>query len=502
MIESAGACDRVEQLLGEIDTEIVGLQYHEAGLRPGEAIALEREPGNIHDRCAIRVENGLFEPVGYLPREVGHWLAPLLDAGAIRVDGYVAKQFACHDEGPRTSAPAVLTVFLAPGVPYLFERTVPRDKLEIIHEVVRKAYLEAQQFHNTRMIAEMAEGLQPLRRQELLPETRLLLALLPGLHREITAVEGMQALVNLRKAIGKVRIGAPAEFQGLSLFPLFWDDAAKEPYVLLSQAIAAGTAVVEETCESGCVPELHVKNDGELPILIPEGEILIGAKQNRVVNVTVLAAAKSTLNLPVSCVEQGRWHYKSKTFEAGYAAPPTLRALKMQAVQRNRSLRGRATSDQGEIWREVNRCLFDLKTQSSTESLTDGIDAARDRLEEYRKNLNVPEGASGAILAAGGRIVAADLFAAPESFRELWDRYSRAYFFDALRRKPASRKASAESARMFLEHAATCATAHAASIGLGDELAIQNGKIVGGALLYEGRICHLSAFATSSRSDE
>ncbi len=50
-------------LLGEIEAEIVAVQYHTAGIRAGEQINVERESNNTHDRRAIRVENGHFEPV-------------------------------------------------------------------------------------------------------------------------------------------------------------------------------------------------------------------------------------------------------------------------------------------------------------------------------------------------------------------------------------------------------------------------------------------------------
>ena len=66
---------------------------------------------------------------------------------------------------------------------------------------------------------------------------------------------------------------------------------------------------MEEVNESGSVPNLAVKNKCDRPLLIPEGEILIGAKQNRVINITVLVAAGVKFVLPVSCVEAGRWRY-------------------------------------------------------------------------------------------------------------------------------------------------------------------------------------------------
>ena len=82
--------------------------------------------------------------------------------------------------------------------------------------------------------------------------------------------------------------------------------------MLLGTAIEREEAVVEEVDEDGEVANLSVSNRATRPILIPEGEILVGAKQNRVVNVSVLVASGSTFTLPDSCVEQGRWEYRRR----------------------------------------------------------------------------------------------------------------------------------------------------------------------------------------------
>ena len=76
-----------DELLGEIEARIVGMQYYDAETSGGEQMNLEREPDNPHDQQAIRVENGRFEVVGHLPRRLVTWLAPLIDAGKLRVEG-------------------------------------------------------------------------------------------------------------------------------------------------------------------------------------------------------------------------------------------------------------------------------------------------------------------------------------------------------------------------------------------------------------------------------
>ena len=62
-------------------------------------------------------------------------------------------------------------------------------------------------------------------------------------------------------------------------------------------------------------------NRGPKPTLIIDGEELVGAKQNRVVNLTILVAAESELIIPVSCVEAGRWRAKSEPVRDRAADP-------------------------------------------------------------------------------------------------------------------------------------------------------------------------------------
>jgi hypothetical protein len=62
-----------------------------------------------------------------------------------------------------------------------------------------------------------------------------------------------------------------------------------------------------EVSRGGSVPELKVVNKSDRMLLILDGEGLVGAKQNRIVNTTILIAGNTTTVIPVSCVEQGRW---------------------------------------------------------------------------------------------------------------------------------------------------------------------------------------------------
>ena len=72
--------------------------------------------------------------------------------------------------------------------------------------------------------------------------------------------------------------------------------------------------VFEALARTRNVPELRVVNPLDANVLLYDGEELLGAKQNRILNVTVLVPAASEKTVPVSCVEEGRWHARSAAF--------------------------------------------------------------------------------------------------------------------------------------------------------------------------------------------
>ena len=289
-------------------------------------------------------------------------------------------------------------------------------------------------------------------------------------------------------------IGKPLHHQNLTFFPLSWGHPCDASYILLGTAIESGQAVVEEVNEAGSVPNLAVTNRADRPLLIPEGEILIGAKQNRVVNVTVLVAAGVKLVMPVSCVEAGRWRYRSRHFESKFCAPPSLRNKKMKAVQRNRAEGGRAESDQGEVWDEVQACLNKVDARSETASLTDGFLASEKRLDEYRQQFSLPKDAAGVLAAKGTHVIGMDLFDSPATLQAMWNRLRDAYFFDALGDNRKHRATSRKFARAFLDWVAASARPRPGALGLGEELDIAGDRLVGGALVYAGHVCHVAAF--------
>ena len=151
-------------------------------------------------------------------------------------------------------------------------------------------------------------------------------------------------------ALEQITLGDPVTFENITMIPLLGPASAEqEPfYLTLDEALAQGWTEITEISEQGSVPELRVINKGAKPVFILDGEELLGAKQNRIVNLSILVAAKTTVTIPVSCVEAGRWRSRSRAFSAAprtqYAAG---RAKRMAQVTASMQMSGARFSGPG-----------------------------------------------------------------------------------------------------------------------------------------------------------
>ena len=152
----------------------------------------------------------------------------------------------------------------------------------------------------------------------------------------------------------------PARRPGRSRSCRSWAAMAAPPYLTAAEALDAGTLSIGEM-GGGSVPQLTLKNAGQLPVLLLDGEHLEGAMQNRVLNATVLAAPEHETVIPVSCVERGRWGYQGSSAElrSGSPAPEMayaeLRALKAETVAASARRGAGRRVDQGAVWADVER---------------------------------------------------------------------------------------------------------------------------------------------------
>ncbi|HKZ00854.1 MAG TPA: DUF6569 family protein [Pyrinomonadaceae bacterium] len=240
----------------------------------------------------------------------------------------------------------------------------------------------------------------------------------------------MQTLTQL---LDSITIGPPQTLNGVRVFPLLSDKSESRAFLELDEALEKQLAEVTEVSDSGSVPQLIVINHSQQDIIIFDGEQLIGAKQNRIVNITVIVPANSTLPIPVSCVEQGRWHYSSPTFAAADAcAYPSLRVSKHRDVTENLRNRRRSDADQSNIWNDISAKASRMEVASGTMAMADIFEKKAPDPEMRRQTFIVAANQVGYLAFINDGFAGGDIFGSADVCRRKLEKLMRGYYLDSL----------------------------------------------------------------------
>jgi hypothetical protein len=300
----------------------------------------------------------------------------------------------------------------------------------------------------------------------------------------------------VRDLLAQMNPGKARHEAGLTLVPFFAAAPAKD-YFLASEAAALGLIEIGEV-GGGDVPNVVVQNKGDLPVLLVDGEHLEGAKQNRIINVSALIAERSRTVLPVSCVEQGRWHYEG---DASFVPSPDhsyARLRRMQAelsVMAARAGRERRPS-QGEVWAEVSSKHAEMGVRSSSGAMKDSYEGHRGALNAIQQAFAQPEpGQTGVLACIGGEPIVLDAFDRPDTLSKMWKRLILGYAMDALRAP--SMQVAAGVAEEFVAQARGGEFSIHDPVGIGTDVVLTSPAVVGSALAWAEGVVHLSLFGRS-----
>jgi hypothetical protein len=230
--------------------------------------------------------------------------------------------------------------------------------------------------------------------------------------------------------------------------------------------------------------------------LLLDGEELSGAKQNRVLNTTILLREKSETLIPVSCTEHGRWSYSSAHFEeSGYIMSAKLRRVKNASVCENLKSARSFRSDQGAVWDEIAVQARLNKVGFITGAMKDVLEAKQEDMDAFLEHLPIVADQNGLLVLVNGEVVGLDMVSRSAAFRMLHPKLIRSYVMDALTEKPAKGKeASQKKTDAFLKKILECAENPFESVSYGRDYRYEGKKIVGSALVHENTVIHMAFF--------
>ena len=313
--------------------------------------------------------------------------------------------------------------------------------------------------------------------------------------------------MNIAHALEELDLGSAQTFRNLTVVPLVRRSRAggedeASPYLTLDEAIARELLFISELPGAASVPELQAENRGDLPVLLVDGDQLVGAKQNRIINLTILVPPGRTIVIPVSCVEAGRWRFTGDRFRpADHTLYAEAKAEKLRHVSASLEASGRATSDQGAVWDSIRVKIASMDAAAPTEAMADIYKRHEGSVEEYARAIQAVPGQVGAVFTINGQIAGLEFFSHSPMFAKHFRKMLRGFGLDAVdAAKDSDGRADGSTARSFVDQIADALATSARTfpgVGLGETVRINNDDVIGAALVVEGGPVHLTGFRKS-----
>lgn len=305
----------------------------------------------------------------------------------------------------------------------------------------------------------------------------------------------------IAKTLSAVTIGQPVIHENLAMFPLLGKDRSTLRYVTLNEALGKGAVEIGEVDSSGTVSELRLVNRGEVPVLLVDGEELVGAKQNRILTVSMLAPSETTVTIPAACVEAGRWasvsrHFRSEDrvqFASGRAKVAADVSLSLREI-------GAPRANQSAVWNDIAAKADKLEVYSRTGAMADVFEENEPALDEFVENLVGPDNQVGAVFVLDGTVAGIELYEKAETFAKMRPKLICSYALDAISSENETPiEPARESVEKFIEVVQAAKQEVFPSVGLGEYLRINHPNTAGGALVVGDALVHLAAFPVVSR---
>ena len=308
----------------------------------------------------------------------------------------------------------------------------------------------------------------------------------------------------IKNYLEQLKVGRKQSHKNLALYPLLSTYSLDLEYLMLDEALSENLIEIVEKDSDGSVPELRVMNKSNKMILILDGEELVGAKQNRIVNTTILAQGNATIVIPVSCVEHGRWSYDTPQFQSKKRMMSSnLRAMKSEQVNFSVRESGEFRSDQSAIWDGIAEKANRMGAPSPTGAMAAMYDKERPTIEEYVKPFHLIDSQVGAIFMINGKVVGMDAFGKPGTFSEVFKKLLESYALDAIDwydPKQESKALKSEVTKFQKAALAAEAESHSA-VGLGTYFRLESRKTIGFSLVLDAQLIHISIFARVGDQD-
>jgi len=310
----------------------------------------------------------------------------------------------------------------------------------------------------------------------------------------------------IAQVLDHLNTGDPYAIRNLAFFPLFPVPGLNQPpFLSMRAALERDQLRISEVSESGQVGRLTAENTGDTPILLVDGEEVKGAKQNRILNTSILLEPHSKVVIPVSCTEQHRWSYRSRTFaESDSMMAYSLRSRKNLRMKAALKTRQEYAAGQGEVWNEIHTLHAKLDTDSHTGAMHDAYASRQDELQQALEQVPLQAGQVGLIAFWDGDFTTLEYLARPDAYADMHEKLVKSFLIESIADKkeqtePVSRERAAE---VLIRLNALKEDLRQPSLGGGEDLRWTGNGLEASGLFYRDAFLHYHAFSSKGLEEK
>ena len=253
----------------------------------------------------------------------------------------------------------------------------------------------------------------------------------------------------------------------------------------LKKGLELGLVEVKE-CDTSQVNTVIVKNHSVTPLILIDGEEIIGGDQNRIVNSTILIDAESEMKIPVSCSEKHRWAFKSEFKQSDYIANYKTRRAKEYASRVSSSF-------QDVIWSSIDSLEMEQDFASPTSAMDGSYENIKAAHNQIIKQFKIIDGQTGVLIMVDGQFTGFELFLNSEIYREFHEKILKSYLIDS-KIKNTQFTINIETAQEVIDNACDSSFEKKNSSGIESAYAFENEAGLGTLYLFKDKIVHWSYF--------
>jgi hypothetical protein len=223
---------------------------------------------------------------------------------------------------------------------------------------------------------------------------------------------------------------SPWTYKNLQLVPIRFEDTISyrdntfpKKFTTLANAMQTKKVTIRENNFDGNVNVnvINIKNNSNEYIIVTDGDLLKGGKQDRMIAETkIIAPGKEVEYLSVYCIEKGRWDKRAKTFQYGGFANLGVRKA------------GDSSGVQQHVWKEIEKQFAQDSSRSETWPFLQISKKQSNKLPDYldyfKKQFAQSDSLyAGFIVVSDSTIIGCDIFANEHLLASSFDHLINSY---------------------------------------------------------------------------